>query len=88
MWNLRNKMDEYRGKEEREANYKTIENKLRVAGGEVGEGMVKWVIGIKEGTCDEHLALYVTDESLNSTPETNYTLLTNWNLNKNLKLKK
>jgi len=30
---------------------------------------------IKEGTyCDEHWVLYVTDESLDSTPETNITL--------------
>ena len=28
-------------------------------------------MGIKEGTCDEHWVLYVCDESLNSTPETN-----------------
>ena len=36
------------------------------------------MIGIKEGTCyDEHWALYVSDESLNSTPETNITLYIN-----------
>ena len=30
------------------------------------------VIGIKEGTrCNEHWALYETDESINSTPENN-----------------
>ena len=29
---------------------------------------------IKEGTCDEHWVLYVSDESLNSTPETNIAL--------------
>ena len=29
--------------------------------------------GIKEGTCyDEHWVWYVSDESLNSTPETKY----------------
>ena len=34
--------------------------------------------GIKEGTCwDEHWVLYVSDESLNSTPETNITLYGN-----------
>jgi len=40
-------------------------------------------MGIKEGTCcDEHWVLYVSDESLNSTPETNTTLyLTNLSLN-------
>ena len=44
-------------KREREANHKrllTIENKLRIAGGEVGKGWAKWVMGIKEDTCDEH----------------------------------
>ena len=42
---------------------------------------------IKERTYyDEHWVLYVSDESLNSTPETNITLmLTNQILNKNLK---
>ena len=29
---------------------------------------------IKEGTCDEPWVLYVSDESLNSTPETNIAL--------------
>ena len=49
------------------------ENRLRVPGEEVGGGM-----GIKEGTCwDEHWVLYVSDESLNSTPETNTTLYFN-----------
>ena len=32
------------------------------------------VMGIKEGTCDEHWVLHVSDESLNSTPKTNITL--------------
>ena len=32
--------------------------------------MRKWVMDIMEGTCwDEHWVLYVSDESLNSTPE-------------------
>ena len=35
------------------------------------DGWAKWVMGIKEGTCDEHWVLYVSDESLNSIPETN-----------------
>ena len=69
MWNLRNKTDEHRGKKkikrEREANHKrllTIENKLRVAGGVVGGGWAKWVMGIKEGTCrDENSVLYISD---------------------------
>ena len=33
-------------------------------------------MGIKEGTCcDEYWVLYVNDESLNSTPETNIALM-------------
>ena len=47
----------------------TIENTLMVTRGEVGERWVKWMMGIKEGTCDEHWVLYVSVESLNSTPE-------------------
>ena len=43
IWNLRNNTDEHREKgKKRETNYKgllTIENKLRVGGGEVGGGM-------------------------------------------------
>ena len=34
-------------------------------------GWASWGMGIKEGACDEHWALYVSDESLNSTPEAN-----------------
>ena len=37
-------------------------------------GWTKWVMGIKEGTCDEHRVLYVSDESLDFIPETNITL--------------
>lgn len=41
-------------------------------------GSVKWVMGLKEGTCcDEHLVLYINDESLSSTPETNTMLYGN-----------
>ena len=41
-------------------------------------GWAKCVMGIKEGTCwDEHWVLYVSDESLNSTPETIITLYVN-----------
>ena len=41
----------------------------------MGGAYAKWVMGIKEGTCcDEHLVLYVSNESLNSTLETNITL--------------
>ena len=42
------------------------------------EGQAKWAMGIKEGTCwDEHWVLYVSDESLGSTLETNTTLYVN-----------
>ena len=46
------------------------ENKLRVDGGRCG-GRTRWVMGVKEGTYDEHWVLCVSDESLKSTPETN-----------------
>ena len=37
-----------------------------------GRGWAKSVIDIKKGTCyDEHWVLYVNNEPLNSTPETN-----------------
>ena len=46
----------------------TVENKLRVTGGEVGRRWARWVMGIKDRTCcDEHGVLYVSDKSLNST---------------------
>ena len=40
-------------------------------------GRGKWVMGIKEDTYDEHWLLYVSDESLNISPETNITLYVN-----------
>ena len=40
-------------------------------------GWARWVMGIKEGTCDEHGVLYVSDESLNSPPEANIGLYVN-----------
>ena len=43
----------------------------------MGDGL-KWVMSIKEGSCDEHGALYVCDESLNSTPEISITLYINY----------
>ena len=43
----------------------------------MGRGWVKWVMGIKEGTYDEHWVLYVSDESLNPTPASNITLYVN-----------
>ena len=38
---------------------------------------MEWVMGAKESTCDEHWVLYVSDESLNSTPETNVNIYDN-----------
>ena len=39
----------------------------------------KWVMmGIKVGTWDEHWVSYLSDESLDSTPETNTTLYVNY----------
>ena len=40
-------------------------------------GWARQVMGIKKGTCDEHWVLYVSDESLNSTTETNIVLYVN-----------
>ena len=42
-----------------------------------GWGWARWVKGIKEGTCAVHWLLYVSDESMNSTPETNIALYAN-----------
>ena len=44
----------------------------------MGGGWDRWVMGIKESTCDEHPVLYVSNESLNATGETNITLYVNW----------
>ena len=48
-------------------------------------------MGSKEGTCDKPWVLYVCIKSLNSTSDTfidtTYSMLTNWNLNKNLERK-
>ena len=35
------------------------------------------MIGVKEGTCDKHWVLYVSNELLNSTPENNTALYVN-----------
>ena len=43
-------------------------------GGRWVGGWAKWMMGTKEGTCDERRVLYVSDESLNSTPETSIAL--------------
>ena len=43
---------------------------------EGGRG-ARWMMGIKKGfCCGKYWVLYVGDESLNSTPETNIALLT------------
>ena len=45
---------------------------------------MKQVMGIKEGTCDEHQMSYESVESLYCMPEANiHCMLTSWNLNKN-----
>ena len=51
---------------------------LMIIRGEVGGrgGWIKQLIGMKEGTCDEHWVLYGSVESLYWTPETNLTVLT------------
>ena len=48
---------------------------------EVGGRWARWVMVIKEGTSyEEHWLLYVSDESLNSTSETNIVVYVDWNL--------
>ena len=56
----------------------TIENKLQVSGGQVGGIWAKWVMGIKEGTCDEHWVFNASDESLSSTLETSIAPYVNY----------
>ena len=77
MENIGNKTEEHIGREEKSRQgshhkgFLTTENK-QSWWREVGGGWGKWVIGIKEGNCyDQHWVLYVSDESLNSIPETN-----------------
>lgn len=71
----------------------TTEKQLEVAGGAVDGGRVKWAMGIKKGThYDEHWVSYVSDQSLNSTPEINTTLYVNylefkWNIGRRKKEK-
>ena len=43
----------------------------------MGGGWARWAMDIKEGTCAEHWVLYISDESLNSTPEANIVLSVN-----------
>ena len=67
MWNLRNKTIEQRKKRERDKPRNRLlimENKLKVAGWEVGRGWAIWVMGIKECTCDEDRVTYGSVESL------------------------
>ena len=69
------------GEKAREGNkpQETLNNREQTEGWwrEVGGWWARWVIGIKEGTCHEHWLLYVNDESLNSTPETDIVLYVN-----------
>lgn len=45
----------------------------------MGGGWAKWVMGIEEGNCcDEHWVLYVSGESLDSTPKTSIVLYVNY----------
>ena len=58
-WNLRYKTDEHREGEKNKRGKQTIQdsttqNKLSVAGGKMGGGWAKRVMGLKAGTCDEH----------------------------------
>ena len=76
-------MGEGKGKKsfqtEREANpQETLKYREQTEGCWRGAGLggwTKWVMGIKQDTCwDENWVLYVSDESLNFTPETNIIL--------------
>ena len=81
MWDIRNKTDEHmgRGKERRNKPRDTLKDRKETEGGwkEVVGRWARWMTGIKEGTCDEHWVSYVSDESLNPTPETNIALYVN-----------
>ena len=54
-----------------------MENKLKADGGRKVGDALRWVLGIKDGACDEHWVLHVNDESLNSTSEANSALYVN-----------
>ena len=43
----------------------------------MGGRWARWMMGIKEGSYDEYWVLYVSEQSLNSTPETNTALYVN-----------
>ena len=83
LWNLRNKTDGHKGRTKggREANQKTHNHREQTEGCWRGVGWrerARWGMGIKGGPCRaEHWVLHVSDESLNSTPETNFTICVN-----------
>ena len=67
------------GEKKREGNkpQDTLINKEQTVGSwkEDSGGLTRWVVSTKEGTrWGEHWVLYVSDESLNSTPETSIAL--------------
>ena len=43
----------------------------------MGGEWATWVMVLMEDTCEEHWVLYVSEESLNSTPEINIVLYVN-----------
>ena len=54
------------------------EKKSEGSGREMGQLGARWGTCIKKSTCcDEHWVLYVRDESLNSTHESEYALYVN-----------
>ena len=66
-------MNIWRGRREGNKPQKILNDKAQTEGWWMGvsEEWAKWLTGTKEGTCcDEYWVLYVSDESLNSTPET------------------
>ena len=67
------------GEKRREENkpQETLNDREQSWWREVGGRWARWVTGIKEGTCDDHWVFYVSDESLNSIPETNIALYVN-----------
>ena len=66
------------GGKKREADPQNTLNYREQTEGRWAGGWVKWVMGIKEGTCDEDLVLYLNDESLlGYAPETNNLLFVN-----------
>ena len=82
MWNLRNKTNDQRwrmGESERQTTKQTLDcreqtDDYQKGGWWVGES-VKYVMEIKEYTCNEHQVLYGGVESIYCTLETNITKL-------------